>query len=383
MRHACPRAVPRIDERGQMIETRRRHDRQGRAYTVYRVRAFGVNKTLPRGTTRKQAERYETRVKQAAQTGTLDQLHEGSETVAEFAERWWSDYAATSLAPVTLESYARIWHLHLLPRIGGYRLRELRPQVVAQLAADLERAGLGAPTIKRALAILQGMMQRAVEWEHIAANPVKVVRKPTVVRQRAVRPLPPVSVEAIRAELRQRDAAIVSCLAYSGPRPSELLVAPLEWAEVGRKTLLYSQGKLKRSQRHVRLTAPLAQDLAEWRLAEGRATKGPVFPAHDGKSWEETDWRNWRRRVFQPAAKRAGVKISRPYDLRHTWASLLIQEGRLSVVEIAAQMGHSTQTLLSTYAHVIAELSGEQRPVEELIRDARRPRNVPTSAEQS
>ena len=61
----------------------------------------------------------------------------------------------------------------------------------------------------------------------------------------------------------------------------------------------------------------------------------------------------------------------RPYDLRHTWASLLIQEGRMTLVEIAEQMGHSTQTLLSTYAHVIAELSGDQRPVEDLIREAR------------
>jgi hypothetical protein len=43
----------------------------------------------------------------------------------------------------------------------------------------------------------------------------------------------------------------------------------------------------------------------------------------------------------------------------------------MSLVEVAEQMGHSTQTLLSTYAHVIAELSGDRRPVEDLMREAR------------
>jgi len=42
-------------------------------------------------------------------------------------------------------------------------------------------------------------------------------------------------------------------------------------------------------------------------------------------------------------------------------------------------MGHSVQTLLDNYAHVIAELSGEHRPVEDLISEARAPQNVPTS----
>jgi integrase len=46
-----------------------------------------------------------------------------------------------------------------------------------------------------------------------------------------------------------------------------------------------------------------------------------------------------------------------PYDLRHSFASLMFHEQR-NPLEIADMMGHSPQVLFSTYAHVIAELRG-------------------------
>ena len=42
-------------------------------------------------------------------------------------------------------------------------------------------------------------------------------------------------------------------------------------------------------------------------------------------------------------------------------ASLLIHEGRLSVVEIAAQLGHNPTVCPDTYAHVMAEQVGGER----------------------
>jgi integrase len=53
------------------------------------------------------------------------------------------------------------------------------------------------------------------------------------------------------------------------------------------------------------------------------------------------DWKNWTNRVFLPAARAAGAKISRAYDLRHSFCLLPIAEGPLSIAEIAEQMGHS------------------------------------------
>lgn len=71
-----------------------------------------------------------------------------------------------------------------------------------------------------------------------------------------------------------------------------------------------------------------------------------------------------------PAAVRAGLEL-RPYDLRHSFVSLLIVEGA-SIVEIARQAGHSPAVALNVYAHVIEELEGgERRSAETVIREAR------------
>jgi integrase len=73
--------------------------------------------------------------------------------------------------------------------------------------------------------------------------------------------------------------------------------------------------------------------------------------------------RNWYRRAFRPAAVAAGVPHAVPYDLRHIYASLRLAEQRLSLQEIAEEMGHSVQVLAETNAHVIAELRGEARSI--------------------
>ena len=63
----------------------------------------------------------------------------------------------------------------------------------------------------------------------------------------------------------------------------------------------------------------------------------------------------FRRRAWSTACRRAGlVFVPRPYDLRHSFASLLLAEGR-TVHYVAAQLGHSPALTLSTYGHLIAE----------------------------
>src|SRR5262245_51285389 len=96
-----------------------------------------------------------------------------------------------------------------------------------------------------------------------------------------------------------------------------------------------------------------------------------IFPRADGDPWTDTDYRNWRKRIFKPAVAKAGIDLGRPYDLRHAFVSLLFAEGR-SVVYVAAQAGHAPTMTLDTYAHVIAELEGdERRSADELIAIAR------------
>ncbi|HME03138.1 MAG TPA: tyrosine-type recombinase/integrase [Solirubrobacteraceae bacterium] len=96
-------------------------------------------------------------------------------------------------------------------------------------------------------------------------------------------------------------------------------------------------------ERVVPLLAPLAEDLA-------RIEDGLLFPGHDGKPWTSTAFRNWRRRVCQPACLAVGIGATdssgadryqgpSPKYLRHSCASLLLAEGR-NPIEVAESMGH-------------------------------------------
>jgi hypothetical protein len=67
-----------------------------------------------------------------------------------------------------------------------------------------------------------------------------------------------------------------------------------------------------------------------------------------------------------------------PYDLRHSFCSLVIQEGQ-SVVEVAAQAGHAPTMTLNTYAHVFEELKGAARLDAEAQIKAARAAPVPVS----
>jgi integrase len=69
---------------------------------------------------------------------------------------------------------------------------------------------------------------------------------------------------------------------------------------------------------------------------------------------------SWRRRAFNRAIETAGREHGRPYDLRHSFASLLLHEGR-SVIYVARQLGHDARLALSTYGHVIDEFEDSPR----------------------
>jgi len=317
------------------------------------------------------AKDFEARVRRERQIGNLSTLTAGSRRLSDYAAQWWSDYAEPNLTPRTLEVYATQLDLRIIPHLGGHRLRELTPGVVQELLARLGREGVGDPSIVKTATVLQSILNRAVIDGSIARNPVAVVRKPPQRRKREPIMVAPATVELIRASLSQRDATLVSVLAYAGLRPESEAIT-LTWAQVGRRTLAINASKTER-QRHVRLLAPLASDLEAWRDVSGEHTgNGLVFPASGG-AWTRSDWRNWVRRVWRPAATNAGLDPTvRPRDLRGSFASLLIYEGR-NVIEVADQLGHSPQTCLQHYTGLLAEAHPDDRVgAERAIARARR-----------
>jgi integrase len=190
----------------------------------------------------------------------------------------------------------------------------------------------------------------------------------------------PETVEAIRGQLDAQNAALVSVLAYEGLRPGEAYA--LVWGDVlddrgrPRKRLRVhravsgdevSTPKSQRA-REPELFAPVARELAELHLAQGRP--GPdalVFPDSEGGHLRR---QNWRRRVWIPALQRAGVAYFRSYDLRHTCATLLRYEGR-TLNEVAEHLGHADPGFTArAYAHVRRDASRRRRvPITQAIRD--------------
>jgi integrase len=331
---------------------------------------------------KRDAEAFDAELRRHRRLGELGLMDTGNQRLAEFGEEWWQLYAEPNLARNTLRLYAMLWDTHVLPRLGGLKLRELTPEVLQRFRLDLEASGVGPASTRKALVLLHGVLQRAVEWSRLAVNPMRAVRKPPAGRTRLVEPLSPEAVEGMRGALLEagllRDATLISVLAYAGLRPGEALA--LTWGSVQERTLLVQAavalgeiGPTKtRRARTVRLLRPLARDLAGWRLRCGRpADAALVFPGHDGGPWTLSAWQNWRRRIYAPAARACGVGHARPYDLRHSFVSLLIHEGR-NVVDVARQAGHAPTMALNTYAHVFEEFDPADRvSAEERIERAR------------
>lgn len=354
------------------------HRKRGRGW---RARWWEGSRQRSRVFDRKRdAEAFEAEMRRRQRLGEMS-FDAGAETLGQYVEGTWAHVHASHLAPKTRKTYAWAYDLHIGPRLGDVPLRSVNPEMVARFQADLLAAGVGPEAVRKSVTLLGGILQRAAEARRIPYNPARVVRKAKLPPREEVRPLAPATVEAMRRAVGPRDAALLSVLAYAGLRPQE--ARGLRWSHVGERTLMVNAPKT-RGRRSVRLLAPLAADLAEWRLASGRPSEeAHVFPGERGEEWTDGGFNKWRGRVFRRALDAAGVAHARPYDLRHSFASLLLHEGR-SPIYAARQLGHGAELTMRTYGHVIDEL--EDAPhlsAEEAIRrarDAARVRFVPRSA---
>jgi len=253
-------------------------------------------------------------------------------------------------------------------RLGGYRLREISPGMVQTFLRELTKEQVGDASINKAAAVLSGIFRRAIVDGYVERNPVASVKKPAQKRKREPEIIAPITVEKIREKLGLRDATLVSLLAYGGLRPESEAIT-LTWEQIGEQTIRIDATKTHKT-RYVRLLAPLAEDLAEYRKT--MEPIGLVFPKRKGKAWTRDDWKNFERRIWKRVGREVGLRQdTRARDLRGSFASLLIWEG-MNVVEVADQRGHSAQTCLKDYAGVFAEFKpSERKSAEEAIYKAR------------
>ncbi len=234
--------------------------------------------------------------------------------------------------------------------------------MAAAVRSDLERAGIESETVGATMALVDALRGDEEQRPLLSEDHSWRAGRPPAGSPYRTRPLEPVAIERIRAELGRRGATLLSMMAYAGLAPDEAFA--LRWSDVGAYALSVETGWARRSgrgqaadrRRSVRLLPPVAGDLTAWRnVTSHPGHHDPVFP-HPGRG-EPTDavWRHWRRRRLAPALERAGLpRELRISDLRHTFVLLLL-EGGVPVADVARESGHGPLAFLSMYRGLVDE----------------------------
>jgi integrase len=275
----------------------------------------------------------------------------------------------------TLEIHSYYLNRHVLPLIGSRLIREISAADVADLLDRLRERGCAEKTAAGALGTLGNVMRFAVRNSWIADNPVEKL-------ERHERPRP--SRHPQRALGRDEIARLLDCCLptyrtlvatalYTGMRLSELLGMVWDDIDFGRACIhvraqlsMAHTGsparrvapKTEAAHRQIPLTPQLAGLLRERRLAAACSAGGAwVFSTRKGTPFSQ---RNIQRSALHLAADAAGLRVNgawlRFHDLRHTFASHLIIDLGLDVVQVSRLMGHaSPSTTLNIYAHMFDE----------------------------
>lgn len=290
----------------------------------------------------------------------------GRRTWGEWCDEWWPtrEVEPSTLAVDEQRRRKHLGHWEDAP-IGAIRRHDVREWV-----AKLRRAGTSAPTAQRCVHLLSASLSAAVDAEVIDANPAARIKLPPG-GQVMERYLTREEFAAIVDELPTvTDQLVAKMLAYTGLRWGEM--AGLHWSrlDLGRGTLwvvetLSREGKTikaypkGRVAREVPIPAWLVEELRERAGGRGACglehtgTRTPcrsplLFTAERGGPVSN---HNWRARVWVPALARAGVGSCRPHDLRHTYASWLLQDG-VELARVGQVMGHRSTATTQKYAHL-------------------------------
>jgi integrase len=317
---------------------------------------------------------------------------------------WIDDYLRTPY-PARYPLWSRT------PGADGERRRHPRAGQRHPRAGQRARA---ESTVLRIVNHLSAALEDARKRRLILENPVSLVAKPSTrsaFRARTVKPWSVEQTEQLRAWFLTYKtqtygfgdvkldrplggmAILVELISYAGLRPGEALA--LTWEQIREATIVVDRalqlgnaevGNTKTGHaRSVRLIGPLAEDLQAWRaycqappdgLVIPRLGAGTV-PPNPYATWDREIYANWRARWWHRATEAIGLGKPRPYDGRHTAASLWLAEG-VALDRVARWMGHRPSMLENWYRHDLdereeLELRGRWQPAdsEELIRACR------------
>jgi integrase len=294
-------------------------------------------------------------------TGSYVDPRAGRITIQTFAEHWLD--TELHLKPKTREVYGGALRAHILPALGDRTLAGVTKAVAKKFVSDMVAAGKGKPTVAMVVRVAHRLFQVAVEEGRLAVNPWTGVKVPRL-DSHEPRFLTGDEIRAIAGEVPDPYRTLVLLLGFGGLRIGEAAALKVRAIDFDRNTLRISEAATevngKRTEGAPKTatairTVDLPPSLARM-LKDHVATYSNVF---DPDALVFTTARktpilqsNFRKLVFQPAATRAKISPTpRVHDLRHSAASIMAAAG-LTLVEAAAQLGHSATVMTQRYSHV-------------------------------
>lgn len=282
-------------------------------------------------------------------------------TVGEWSERW---LETLHVKPKTRAEYESLMRTAVLPRWGHVRLDQISTADVRGWVANVKGANgktLSASRSRQAYGMLSAMLDLAVEDGRLAKNPAK----PTAGKRGFLPKLPKHRTHTYLSHQQVHALAhhagdyrgLILVLAYGGLRWGEATALRVCDVDVLRSrlnvqravsevagNLIYGTPK-SHATRAVPIPAFVRSELDA--LMDGKAPESLLFTGPEGGPLRNS---NFRQRVFDPAARAAGIRTLKPHDLRHTAASLAIASGA-NVKAVQRMLGHASASMtLDTYA---------------------------------
>lgn len=247
--------------------------------------------------------------------------------------------------PGTIRNMRSIADQHILPLLGGMKVRDLTSEQVAQWHLDVAAR---STAIRMALSTLSGLMLYAEDHglREAGSNPCRGLSKKWRGRRGLL--LPAATIRALwaaldRLQTRMPDACdAVRLLLLTGARRSEILSLEWDWI-VGSRAVLKDS---KEGPRTIWLNVP-ARAILDAR--KGSSSSPFVFPAPKGNGPVKVIDRAW-------AAIRteAGIGRLRVHDLRHHFASIAVSNS-IDLHIVGQVLGHHEIDSTLGYAHLASD----------------------------
>ena len=240
--------------------------------------------------------------------------------------------------------------VHILPAFGQRYLDEITKYELTQFAHDKHETGLAPGSVNRLTVLIRYIYNLALDWEvpGITVNPARRIkllqennRRERFLSEAEVRTL----AVAVRESANRDLEAIIAFLLMTGARKQEALQA--EWSDIDPGQRLWRIPKTKSgAARHVPLSNGVLC-LLDRLPSNGESPY--LFPnPKTGKPYT-TIFHSW-----DTARRNAGLGDVRLHDLRHSFASFLINSGR-TIYEVQKLLGHSSVSITERYSHLSNE----------------------------